>query len=149
MSLEINPVSKSKLMKLLVKLNKVDQELYELLMPDHRYPSQTEGWYLLGYQNILNAVYYEFCGESEKVVYQQFKTSNHHGADIPTAWYKAKFSSKDDGSIKGPKGYGRFIPDCINDVILTHKLKAGEKLKLLTRMFEDLKKLKEQYGKEK
>jgi hypothetical protein len=146
---KMDPVSKPKLMRLLVTLNKVDQELYKFLNPNNRYPDQYEGWYFLSYKNVLNAIYYEFCGESEEVVYKQFKTNNRFGADVPTAWYEGEYSTKGDGSIKGPRGYKRFIPDCINDVILSHRLKPNQKLRLLTRMFGDLKKLKKEYEENK
>jgi hypothetical protein len=142
----MKPVSKTKLMSLLVKLNQLDQELYQFLKPYDRYSDQIEGWYLLSFHNVLNAVYYEFCGESERSYYKQFKTYAGDSENKPVAWYKGSLSLNSDGSIKGPKGFSGYIPDCINDVILSYKLDAKEKLKLLTRMFKDLKRLKSDFG---
>jgi hypothetical protein len=141
MSIE-KPVSKTKLLSLLVKLNGIDQELYDFLSPDKRYPNQNKGWFFLSYHNVLNAIYCEFCGESEESYYKQFKACKYDHEDKPIAWYKGEFSMNSDGSIKGPKGWSGFIPDCIDDVILSYKLNPKEKLKLLNRMFKDLKKLK-------
>lgn len=137
-------ISKTKLMNLLVKLNEIDQELYSFLSPNDRYPKQREGWFFLSYYNVLNTIYYEFCGESQENYYGQFKTCKYDQENKPIAWYKGTFSLNADGSIKGPKGYSGFIPDCINDVVLSYKLDPKQKLKLLNKMFKDLKKLKSQ-----
>jgi hypothetical protein len=119
------PVSKTKLMDLLVKS-------------------------FLDICSALNAVYFEFCGVSEEDYYAQFKTvTTGNPMDLPVAWYKGKFNQVDDGSILGPGGYTCFIPDCINEVVMDHKLTPKQKLKLLNRMFGDLAKLKKAHEKGK
>jgi hypothetical protein len=144
------PISKTKLMDLLVKLNKIDQELCKFLKPDERYPGQAEGWFFLGYYNVLNAVYFEFCGVSEEDYYSQFKTGPIGSPpDLPVAWYEDKFDQVNVVSAKGPESYTCFIPDCINEVILDYKLTPKQKLKLLNRMFGDLAKLKKAHEKRK
>ncbi len=132
-------------MDFLIELNQIDKKLDEFLKPETRYPSQYEGWYFLSYYNVLNAIYYEFCGKSQEVYYKKFKSSKHDKEDLPVAWYEGEFSFGDCAHIKGPKGYSGYIPDNINDVILTHRLTAKQKLKLLNKMFNDLKKLQDSH----
>ena len=137
--------SKIRLISLLTELNRIDEKLYNFLDPDKRYPKQREGWWFLGYENILNVIYYEFCGKSEREYYKEFKACKYDREDKPVAWYKGRFSFANETHIKGPRGLSGFIPDCINDTILSYKLNGKQKLKLLNRMFKDLEKLKESH----
>lgn len=138
-------------LKLITEIAKLDEKLFKLDVdgkPEMQKIWNDHGSWFLHYYMVLDLVWMKMYGKTEKEGYAEFKASKYDQKDVPVAWYKTRFNTKTDGSIKGPGGYGGYIPDCIDMVILSHKLTADKKLKLLTVMFADLKKLKKK-GKSK
>jgi hypothetical protein len=120
-------MKKETLLKLINGLLKYDEAIYEAC--------KVEAVNVIDLVNIV----YKLYGFEENT-YESFRAPAEK-SDKPLAWYRTQYNQTNE-YITPPKGYGGFIPDAINDVILDKRLTVNKKLTLLNRMFSDLKKIK-------
>lgn len=140
----LKALNKNKLLSIITKLNGLDDIAYNYINPNERYAGTNFNYnFIFNHQAVLDIVWLEFYGTTEKFGYKEFNppAALQYNTN-PVAWYRTEYNTTKDGSIKGPKNHTGFIPDCINSVILTSRFSAKQKLKLLTRMFNDLLKLR-------
>ncbi len=140
--MEFRKRNKTRIMKILhdlCQIAKIDNRMYEYIKPN-KY-DENKAWYFLDYENVLDIVYLEMVDHQQDAVSKLFCCSREDikKKNLPMAWYVTEFSQPGDGALISPdKEFTGFIPDRINDVILSSKIKPVAKYQLLYRMFNDL-----------
>jgi hypothetical protein len=107
--------------------------------------------YFYGVDGVLDIVYLEFVGLTQKQVYAMFGTSRNDNR--PVGWYTTQYDKKGDG-IKSKLGFTGFIPDNINNRILgmdNNKVKGSRAVDKIIAdleiMFKDLVTIKAKWDK--
>jgi len=135
------------------KLAKIDNALWDLIEPNI---DNMDSAYYMDYYNTLDAVYLTMIGMRYQETYDIFSSPTYpvEKAKRPIAWYKTRFNYKNEGGyipalISGKETFTGFIPDKIDDVILSNKYTIDRKIELLTLMFKDLIKLDRSFKRRK
>jgi hypothetical protein len=146
--MEIQTENKGNVIKLLSSIGQllaIDDHIYNTVDPQRH--KDDWGWFL-NYQGVLDLVYYEMVDYSEEEVYSMFQASPYDKHEKPIAWYRDD-DPHTEGYTEPREGCPRcFIPDAINDVILSKGVgpaEAREKYNLIEVMFKDLIRLRREY----
>lgn len=134
-----------KALNTVIHIANLDKELY--------FSTETkdkEGFYLTNYDQLSDLFYREMVGCNKNVFIKGFgcPLGNHFlNSNYCIAWYHKEDSISRKSGLLGPtdsNGYTHhnYIPDCIDNLIISNKLDSEEKLLLLERMMLDLLKLR-------
>ena len=140
MKVELNKHNKKDIVLMLKtaqKLFNVDSDLYQKTETD-----KDEGLYVLDTKSITDQFYKRLIGMSSDAVSKYFATPTSD-FNYCVAWYNKANSNKHNGALITPdERFYNYIPDCIENIIISKELKAEEKYEVIKKMMLDLKKLK-------
>jgi len=147
---------KDKIKKVIKQINKlanIDSVLWDLVDPNI---DDMDSAYYMDYYNTLDAVYLTMIGQRCQEIYDSFNSPVYpvESAKKPIAWYRTRFNDRNEGGcilelISGSEIFTGYIPDNIDNIILSNKYTVDRKIELLTLMFKDLIKLDKKFKRKK